>query len=92
MLAENLADTTSGQEPESIVALAAVATKDGLNVGGDGGVASAAWEPVEGGWADGLEGPVGMVMEGGVDVDFMVEDGEEQVRNGVVVVGFGWKR
>lgn len=85
MLAENLADTTSGQEPESIVALAAVATKDGLNGGGDGGVASAAWEPAEGGWADDLEGPVGMVMEGGVDVDFMVEDGEEQVRNGVVM-------
>lgn len=41
---------------------------------GDGGVVL---EEVGGGEGDGLEGVVRMEMEGGVDVDFMVEDGEE---------------
>lgn len=82
MLAENLADTTSAQEPQGILLLPPV-PKDGAN--GDGGVAS---EEVGGGEGDGSEGAVRMEMEGGVDVDFMVEDGEEQVSMGKCFSGF----
>lgn len=75
MLAENLADSTSAHEPESILQLPP-ASKDGS--GADGGVAAAAPEPADGGEGD-LERTVGMEIEGGGDGDFMVEDEAEQV-------------
>ena len=81
MLAENLADSTSAHEPESILQLPP-ASKDGS--GADGGVAAAAPEPAGVGEGDGLERTVGMEIEGGGDGDFMVEDEAEQVSNRLI--------
>lgn len=62
MLAENLADSTSGREAERKLLLPAVAS-----------------EQVEGGEGEDMEGVGGMERDRGVDLDFMVEDGEEEV-------------
>lgn len=86
MLAENLGDSASVQEPEGVLLLPPLPAKDALP--GDGGVAS---EPVAVGGD--LEGSVGMEIEVGADADFMVEDGEELVGHAKCCVFFGmWRR